>query len=62
MDEEVRTYLEGMEQRLGEKLRVLQAEMMAALQSLSVDQAVRLRKLEENQSTLEYLGQKRRCP
>ncbi len=62
MDEELKTYLQGMEERLVERMREMQRELVSEFESFSAGQTVRLRKLEEDQSNLEYLAQKRRCP
>jgi hypothetical protein len=62
MDEELRTYLEGMEKRLFEKMRDMQREIIDNFEAFSGRESLRLRKVEEAQSNLEYLEQKRRCP
>jgi hypothetical protein len=62
MDEELRTYLEGMEKRLLEKIRDVQREIIDSFEAFSGREALRLRKVEEAQSNLEFLEQKRRCP
>ena len=62
MDEELTTYLEGMEKRLLEKMRDMQTEILSRFESFSGCETLRLQKVEEAQSNLEYLEQKRRCP
>jgi hypothetical protein len=62
MDEELRTYLEGMERRLLEKMRDMQTEIVGSFETCSGQETLHLRKLEEAQSNFEYLEQKRRCP
>lgn len=62
MDEELKSYLEAIEERLIQKVRDMRSELLGDFESFATGQNLRLRKLEEAQSTSEYLAQKRRCP
>lgn len=62
MDEELKKYLDGMEKRILEAVRGMQAELIASIESGSSGQSIRLQKLEERQATFEYVDRKRHCP
>ena len=49
MDQELKTYLEGMENRLVEKMRDMQTELLRGFESFSAAQTIPLRKLEADQ-------------
>jgi hypothetical protein len=57
MDEELKTYLEGkfadMENRLVEKMRDMQTELLRGFESFSHSQTIRLHKLEVDHSNLD---------
>ena len=53
MDQEQKTYLEGMEKRLAEKTRDMQTEILRHFESFAASQTIRLRKLEADQSNLD---------
>ncbi len=53
MDQELKTHLEGMENRLVEKMRDMQTELLRGFESFSAAQTIRLRKLEADQSNLD---------
>jgi len=55
MDKEVKTYLEGMEHRIVEKMRAMQTELLRSFEAFSTTQITRLRKLEADQSRLDTL-------
>jgi hypothetical protein len=53
MDEELKSYLEGMETRLTEKMRDMQTELLRGFEAFSAGQTIRLRKVEADQSNLD---------
>jgi hypothetical protein len=53
MDEEMKTYLEGLESRLVERMRDMQTELLRGFESFSAGQTIRLRTLEADQSNLD---------
>jgi hypothetical protein len=53
MDEELKTHLEGMEQRLVEKMRGMQTELLRGFEAFSAGQTIRLRKVEADHSNLD---------
>jgi hypothetical protein len=53
MDEDLKVYLEGMENRLVEKMRGMQTELLRGFEAFSGGQTIRLRKIEADQSNLD---------
>jgi hypothetical protein len=53
MDDELRTYLESMENRIVENMRDMQTELLRGFEAFSGAQSIRLRKVEADQSNLD---------
>ncbi len=52
MDADLKQYLEAMEERLVEKMRDMQTELLRGFAAFSEGQTIRLRKVEADQSNL----------
>jgi hypothetical protein len=52
MDDELKHYLEGMEDRLTERMRDMQTELLRGFEAFSAGQVLRVRKVEADQSNL----------
>ena len=52
MDDELKRYLEAMEERLTERMRDMQTETLRGFEAFSAGQVLRVRKVEADHSTL----------
>jgi hypothetical protein len=53
MDQELQKHLEAMEERLTERMREMQTELLRGFAAFSTGQNIRLRKVEADQSNLD---------
>lgn len=53
MDDELKRYLEAMEERLTERMRDMQTELPRGFEAFSAGQVLRVRKVEADQSNLD---------